>query len=86
MEFMTCGHRNMRDMKLEYPYIYGTFADGKRLRLDIIKTYVPRRPEYQALVEPDFFNKAYLDHQHVVRWNDDIDMLCDWIYEEGEIV
>lgn len=84
MEFKICGHRTMKDLKIEYPYMEGTFGDGKRMRYNVIENYVPRREEYAVLKDRVFFEKAYIDHHTVVRWNDDIDMLCDVMYEDGE--
>ncbi|MDO5293428.1 MAG: hypothetical protein Q4F05_11835 [bacterium] len=84
MEIMKCGHHTMRDMRIDYPYIEGTFGDGKRKRYNVIDNYVPRRKEYADLKERNFFEKAYIEHSIVVKWNDDIDMLCDVIYENGE--
>ena len=76
-------HREMKNMILDYPYITGTFEDGKTFKYDVVKTYVPQRPEYKELLDVDFFNSGKL-YYNVIEWSDDIDMLCDEIYEAGE--
>ena len=76
-------HRNMKNMMLDYPYIIGTFEDGKTFKYDVVKIYVPQRPEYTELLDKDFFNSGRL-RNYFIQWSDDIDMLCDEIYEEGE--
>lgn len=76
-------HRVMKKMFLDYPFIIGTFEDGKTFKYDVVKTYVPQRPEYTRLLNKEFFDTAQLGLIDIV-WNDEIDMLCDEIYEIGE--
>lgn len=76
-------HRGMTKIVFDYPYIKGTFEDGRSFQYDVVETYVPKRPEYKELLDKDFFNSGVLRY-NFIQWSDDIDMLCDEIYEEGE--
>lgn len=72
-------------IKLEHPYIYVLFSDGISKKYDVT-TYAPNANHYDNLNNPVFFKKAKLDAPYTIYFNDDVDIDCDSIYEEGTIV
>ena len=74
----------MIKMELKFPYIIGTFENGKKYRYDI-REMVPERPEYKKLLDESYFNKAELSPMGWgISWDDYVDMHADGVANFGE--
>ena len=72
-------------IKLEHPYIFVLFADGNCKKYDVTK-YAPEAEHYKKLNDPSFFKRAKLFPPYTVYFDDDVDIDCDSIYDEGTLV
>lgn len=79
-------HEAIKRMRLDFPFIYAEFEDGKKFRYNI-NEMIPERKEYEKLKDVNFFNSAkLLPGNDAIAWDDFIDMPTSGIAEFGEEV
>lgn len=69
-------------IKLEHPFIFVLYADGVCKKYDVTQ-YAPTIEHYDQLKNVSFFQQAKLDAPYTIYFNDDVDLDCDTVYEEG---